>query len=518
LYFAVGSVLMLRYNIFEGDGVSRVANASFALISRDPHLSAIGFVWNPLPGLVEIPLLGLSDWWPELRNHGLAGALQSSLFTAGSALMIRRIALDQGVGSGWRWAAVACFALNPVIIAYGGSGMSEAGELFCLLWCARYLLRWVKFDQIGDLAWAGIALSMGYLVRYEMIPATAGAAGLVVMMTLTRSQGRSRINSAVLAALIVTFPIMAAFTLWALAGWIVNGELFAQLSSQYGNGTQVNLARFQSNGSPDNNWWTIDERLLAMQPFIGIATIAAVARSVLTRTAETLVPLATFGAVLAFSVWGERSGTTFGFVRYYVAAIPMVIVVALVCWRPDSAPSRLGAALVTASLFIAIPVTTLSMLNPIIGNHPLLLGISSLARPSSTATQNKWYRRMSVDERLLADYLDRKNLPDGSVLTDTFTTWGVFQASERPRQFVVTSDYDFGSKLNRPWEQGVRYIVATNSFNSALDAVNKRYPTMWKDGAGIGELVHSGRGAFGQEQYRIYRVLKPPNDKLPAPG
>jgi hypothetical protein len=122
---------------------------------------------------------------------------------------------------------------------------------------------------------------------------------------------------------------------------------------------------------------------------------------------------------------------------------------------------------------------------------------------------------MSVDERLLADYFDRKNLPEGSVLTDTFTTWGLFQASEHPRQFVVTSDYDFGSKLNRPWELGVRYIVATNSGNAALDAINQRYPTMWDDGAGIGELVYSGQGAFGQEQYRIYRVLEPTDDERP---
>jgi hypothetical protein len=410
---------------------------------------------------------------------------------------------------------VACFALNPVIIVYGGSGMSEAGMLFCLLWCARYLLRWVSTDQVGDLAWAGIALGVGYLVRYEMIPATAGAAGLVIVMTLRRSQGRSRIDSAVLSTLIVTFPITAAFILWALAGWVVDGELFAQLSSQYGNATIVDLARTQGYVAQGTHWWTIDQRLLAMQPFVGIAALVAIAHSALSRTADALVPLATFGAVLAFSVWGEYSGTTFGFVRYYVAAIPMVIVIALILWRPAAAPSRVGAALVCASLFIAIPVTAVSMLNPVIGNHQLLLGISSLFGRSSTAMQDQWHRRMSVDERLLADYLDRKNLPEGSVLTDTFTTWGLFQASEHPRQFVVTSDYDFGSKLNRPWELGVRYIVATNSGNAALDAINKRYPTMWDDGAGIGELVYSGEGAFGQEQYRIYRVLEPTDDERP---
>ena len=98
MYFVVGYVLMMRYNMFEADATSRVANAGYVLMSRDPHLSAIGFVWNPLPSLVEIPVLLFARWWPELRTHGLAGVVQSALFMAGSALMVRRIALDRGVG------------------------------------------------------------------------------------------------------------------------------------------------------------------------------------------------------------------------------------------------------------------------------------------------------------------------------------------------------------------------------------------------------------------------------------
>ena len=38
VYFILGTVLVLRYNIFEPDAPNRVANAGFALQSRDPHL------------------------------------------------------------------------------------------------------------------------------------------------------------------------------------------------------------------------------------------------------------------------------------------------------------------------------------------------------------------------------------------------------------------------------------------------------------------------------------------------
>src|SRR5215217_7860157 len=144
LYFAVGAVLILRYNMFDPDAPSRVANAGYALMSRQPHLSAIGFVWNPLPSLVEIPVLQLSRWIPELKTHGLAGVAQSALFMAGAAVMVRRIALDRGVGTAWRWLATVCFALQPMMVIYGASGMSEAAQVFCILWCARHLMQWVN--------------------------------------------------------------------------------------------------------------------------------------------------------------------------------------------------------------------------------------------------------------------------------------------------------------------------------------------------------------------------------------
>ena len=153
LYFGVGYLLTMRYSVFDPDATSRVANAGYVLESRDPHLSAIGFVWNPLPSLVEIPILQLIGWWPELRTHGMAGVVQSALFMSAAAMMVRRIALDRGVGAGWRRLAVAAFAMQPMIVAYGASGMSEAAETFAVLWCVRHLMRWMKAGTPG--IWRG---------------------------------------------------------------------------------------------------------------------------------------------------------------------------------------------------------------------------------------------------------------------------------------------------------------------------------------------------------------------------
>ncbi len=342
-YTAVGCVLILRYNIVEGDGISRVANAGYALWSKDPHLSAIGFVWGPLPSLVEIPVLQLSVWWPELRTRGLAGVVQSAAFTAGCAVLIRLIAMDRSVGSRWQWVAVGCFALNPMIVIYAGTGMSESAMLFCILWMVRYLLRWLDSPRVFDLASVGLALAVGYLVRYETLIAAAGVAALVTGTVFLRSPREERVAATALNALVVLFPIGAAFALFAAAGWIMTAEAFAIISSDYGNASQVQVAAERGFSNVSTDGALLIHRLTSIQPFIGIAVILAATRAVSARRVDPLVPIGAFGTVLAFAAWGQYTGSTFGWYRYFMAAIPMVIVIALAFWTPTTGRSAAGA-------------------------------------------------------------------------------------------------------------------------------------------------------------------------------
>ena len=124
----------------------------------------------------------------------------------------------------------------------------------------------------------------------------------------------------------------------------------------------------------------------------------------------------------------------------------MVICVALACWEPlataaraargwwraDSVPSRVGAGLLCASLTIGLPVTVMAMSNPRIGNQQLQYGLKSLVYPEDYPPSEQWYRRLMVNDRSLAQYFDRKNLPVGSVLMDTFNTLGYLAGVRTP--------------------------------------------------------------------------------------
>jgi 4-amino-4-deoxy-L-arabinose transferase-like glycosyltransferase len=135
--------------------------------------------------------------------------LQSAAFTAGCAVLIRLIADDRGAGARWGWVAVACFALNPMVVIYAGTGMSESAMLFCILWAVRYLLRWLDSPRVFDLASVGLALAVGYLVRYESLIAGAGAAALVAGTTFLRTARGERFAATALSVMVVLFPIVS---------------------------------------------------------------------------------------------------------------------------------------------------------------------------------------------------------------------------------------------------------------------------------------------------------------------
>jgi hypothetical protein len=321
----------------------------------------------------------------------------------------------------------------------------------------------------------------------------------------------------------VLFPIGAAFVLFAAAGWIMTGEAFAIISSDYGNSNQVLVAAERGYNNVSTDGALLAHRLFSMQPFVGIALILAATRAVFIRRIDPLVPIGAFGAVLAFAAWGQLTGSTFGWFRYFMAAIPLVIVIALVFWTPTDRSSdrgrtdirwgRLGAALLGASLLIGIPVTATSLRDPDISNATVLVGVASVVDPGRYPPEDRLDRRIGMVDRSVAAYLDAKALPRGSVLMDTFQTWYLWLGSENPTQFVITSDYDFVSALNRPWESGIRHIVLTNpDTNIDMDAITRRYPTLWADGAGMGELVFAAPGPDGQERYRIYRLVEPPEE------
>ncbi|SEC22672.1 Dolichyl-phosphate-mannose-protein mannosyltransferase [Rhodococcus pyridinivorans] len=529
IYLVVGLWLALDVQYYQGDSLSRVSAARSVLLSRDPHLAAIGFVFTPLTALVQVPLTGLSAWFPGLSAYAVTAVLMSAPFMAGAAVQIHRVACDRGCTPWFVWTVTAVFALNPMIVYYGANGMSEAPFLFALCWAARRLIRWCSTDDIHDLALAGIALALAYLARYDAL--AVGGAVTVFVALLVRYRSRryapgSGWQPAIMDAILVAAPLALAFVAFVVTSWLVTGEWLAQFTSAYGNAAILEQSGGGSSGGLGAIAFSLAETVVlgpALPLLIPVVAVLAWRR----RDLEPLVPFVVFGAVLGFAALSYARGMTFPFLRFYICAIPLLAV-----WVVQLAPRRglltarrpgphavprtedpSGAAPLGAVLLVcSLPVTFVAMGSPTLSQEQHALRTALFPDdndPSEVREKQRQVIAAFSTERRIAEYLDAMDLPPGSVLMDTVYGFAIFSATERPETFVIPSDSDFTAVLNRPSASGVEYILTVpNEGRGTSDAVNRRYPTIYETGSDIAvlELEIPNDGA-DQPDWRLFRVL-----------
>ncbi|MFZ0835774.1 MAG: hypothetical protein WAM92_22435, partial [Mycobacterium sp.] len=199
---------------------------------------------------------------------------------------------------------------------------------------------------------------------------------------------------------------------------------------------------------------------------VPIAVWAVIARLRWHDWQALVVPVALYGAVLSFQGYSYATGSTFGFLRFYIAAVPFAATLALLA-VPDGAlvpgkrrgryappipqPVPLSArrrwvfAAGALALAVSLPVTAWGMGQPKYAPQEYALGAVLSPQPDSVAERKQIEHRIAASfstEREIADFLDRLNLPDSSVLTDTAYGFAVVAASAHPKMYVVPSDVD----------------------------------------------------------------------------
>ena len=525
-YMAVAAVVVLGSHSIIGDAWSRVANAYYVLYSRDPHLAAIGFVWNPLPSFSVIPLLPLKFIWPDIVATGFAASIVSALCMAATVWQIHGIALDWHVRRSARLLVTLLFAFNPMIVYYGANGMSEAMFILTLVIAVRYLARWATNGQTVPLVVAAIALAAAYLTRYEAVVAAAGAVGTVVFISALRRSGtwRERIVEGLADASVLATPFVTVFFTWAIASWLIVGDPFQQFTSIYGVVSQLAVAQsavaqITGQGTSSAYVW-IARQLLGLEPGLLLLGLLGLWVTFRGRWRLTMPAVAVLGAVVAFAIFGFLSGRTLGWLRYTITVIPLASILALAVLAPDperaaeSQPSRrrglagraIGLAAV-AVLAVSVPVGAATMLDP--GQNPQYGGeafqLRPLLFPNEPLSKFTPFGQYDVGHEA-ANYLDALHLGSGAVLVDGAMGFPIILESTNPTQFVTTSDRDFQQALLDPTSFHVKYLLVPEDVGyQSLDALNRQYPNIYESGAGIGQLVT--QFSAGGNSWRLYQVL-----------
>jgi hypothetical protein len=524
-YLTIAYIVVLKDHSLIGDAWSRVANAYYVLYSRDPHLAAIGFVWNPLPSLAVIPLLPLKALWPDIVATGFVGSIVSALCMAGAVWEVHGIAADWQVRRSARLLVTLLFAFNPMILYYGANGMSEAMFILTLVVAVRYLARWAADGQTMPLVVAALALAAAYLTRYEAVVAAVGATGLVILISGWRRSGkpRARIEEGLADAALFATPFVTVLGAWALASWLIVGDPFQQFTSAYGVVSQLSVAQsavaqITGQGTSSAYAW-IGHQIFGLEPGVLVLGLLGVAASLRGRWGLTMPAVAMLGGVVAFAVFGFLTGRTLGWLRYSITAIPLACIVVLAVLAPDHdraarlRRSRVGVLAdramgltAVALIALAIPIGAATMLDP--GQNPQYGGEAFQLRPLLFANEPPSpytpFGQFDVG-RQAATYLDGLHLGNGEVLVDGAMGFPIILESSNAAQFITTPDRDFQEALLDPASFHVKYFLVPEAVGyQSLDAVNRAYPGIYDTGAGVGHLVVGF--SSGGNSWRLYQL------------
>ncbi len=513
-YLVVGFLLALHFHSYSGDAQSRLANGFYVLFGRDPHLAAIGFVWNPLTSLIELPLILLSPVFPALIHEFLAANIMSALAMAGACYQLYRFFEDLDLGPPARWGLLACFALNPMIIYFGSNGLSEALFTFTLVASARHLCRWLRGGQLRSLVISGAWLGWAYMARNEAVGAACLATLVVLAMTYYRTDGppRRRRQAAVTDAVLFAAPVTVAFVGWALVSWIIVGQPFEQLSSAYGTASQLQLigsGAFLGATTIPARFRYVVVAAWSMAPFLPILAILAARKGWRSRDPLVLGVLSILGGVCAFEVAAYSLGQIEWAYRYVIYTISLSVMLAgclaapalisirgglrsmpapwtLVAGRRSfalrSAPALLALALLLpgvistgqAMLYTSVDLADQQVLNWVIWPN------SQAAR--ANPERAKWGAIVAE-----ARNLDNLHLDEGGIMLDNFEPCmpQLVLSSSRPAQFTIPNDRDFKKKLGSPYQFGIRYfLVSAPKGYGSVDALNVEYPSLYTQGIG----------------------------------
>jgi len=520
-YFAGGMWLSLSEDSLMSDALSRTANGYYPLFSRDPHLAAVGFVWNPLPSFVQMPLLPLAQVWPEVASRGLAAIAQSAVFMAGAVAQLRGGLRELRVGRRAAWVLTALFALHPEIAYYGMNGMSEASFLFFLLLATRQLIRWTRTGTANPLAGAGLALGAAYLTRYEAVAAGLGATVFAAGFGYARAAGvpATRRAAAAADAIVVAVPFVFSVAAWAVTSWLVVGSPFAQFTSQDGNTAQTRTFAsgistvIDQSGGPLG--YLLDQSRL-LEPFGLLLLAGALIVSWRRRDVAVLAAVFVLGGAYGFTVLALLAGQTFGWLRFSIVLVPLTTLAAgvLLAAHPvASPPSRSGGRLsgrrrqavhagVCLLLAAALPASAVGLFDPRLAREESYFLTGVFTPDRATAAQRGVLHRYEQD-RSVAGWLDAQHLPSGAVLLDAADGYSVVLSSRRPDQFAITTDPDFGLLLGDPRAHRVRYLVTRSAEEGApADAIRRAYRDIDNDPAF--RLVRVERNAGDLPSWRVY--------------
>lgn len=499
IYLAVAVYISYFLQIYHNDAISRTALGFFTIFGRNPHMAAIGFVWQPLPSLLQIPLIEL------LRPFNLmllSGPLVTSISGTISVTTIYKIGLLLNKKKKLLALTIAIlFGLNPMIILYSAIGTSEAIFIASLLMSTYYFLRWELEVKQQYLLLASIFISLSFWSRYESLPAFAACMILILIRGYVDKLGLKKTESAFLQYI---SPFVYSVFFWMLLNWLIMKNPFYFLNSPYSNSAFTTV--FKSNPtylehsyhSIINSFNYMMKRVLYLAPIVLlISTLPFVLTKLSSKKIKDsmifLFLTAPYFSILMFHVYQLYKGESFGWLRFFTYSIILGSFIALYL----SSKHKILAIASILFLILGIITTGYAMNSNSLGSEE-----ESFVKKIKNASAVLDYSRTYEDQKKIALLM---NNVDGKILLDIDKGFAVPLFSKNPQKYVITSDVDF-VKIVKNYPDYVDWIIIPKpgSNEQNKNKIYTYYPNIWEGKAPSVYLYTQ------IDDWRIFKVEKHP--------
>lgn len=521
LSMAGGWWLVYVAQIFVGDAMARVVQAKSVVLSRDPHLAAVGFVWPPLPSIAEVPfVLALHRFTAPI----FAGQIVSALFAGALAAAMWGQLKRSDVPRRWAIVLTLTVMLNPLVFYSSINGMTEVIFLFFAVAAAGALSSWDPRESKGLLV-AGLLLGASFFVRYEAVAFAAAGVLSVVVMQWRTPRWRERVGAVIIA---FVAPVSYMVILWIVWTWLFLGSPLAFLTGAGSNLYFTESIRLGQNpvlsplyGDPAATVrWALVYLVREFPPFVPL--LAAASAAALVKRDRGIFVLVVFAGVgpafLAFQVY---RGQLLSWSRFWIYAIPFSAILFTTIvrdWRPKR---RNLAYAVAAAVFAVSGLSTLDIMGDTIRSAPDENTFARAVRSADFRTRyGTEYAAIREAAATLDAYMDEE--PEALALVDGLVHGGILLFTRHTGKVAFDADRDFSVLIDRPVDR-VRFILIPGRQPSGAVAQTplvERFNTLHARGAPWAEYLEEFPAYSNSRLYRVYtsKDLAEGKDGVPPPN
>ena len=506
LYLIQGIVCYAILHVGYGDALSRTANAYYVLYSRDPHLASIGFFWPPLPSLLQIPLLPIFKYF---RNLLMAGPLVTSVFGAGSLVLLNIVLARFRIPKKLRWALVILTMLNPNFAHLSAIGMAEPILIFFLLMAIWGYLQM----PYGTRSWiiCGVGLAMAFLVRYESLGVMAGVAVAVfVLFWSDISNVRQELEGKLLAVLVPPAYVVAV---WMFLNWIVMDNPLYFVGSEYSLSTAVDTAKISGLDHAlflawGNIFYTAAytfKRLFEQNLSFVLGALVMTFASIIRKKRKMIGLLIILLDIPIFTAGLVFIGTLPTWFRYWIYIVPFgAIIIAANYTMMKGVWRDIMTGLLVVLFALSIPFSLYTMHTDSTIEFDLQRLSTYIIAPDEEPAlrADDGYYIFYHDGPILAEKIDEFST-EGIVMMDAAKSHFVIINVEHPERLMITNDRDFQETLKDPRGK-VAYMLVPDDDNIFTRNYRGIYDGAFEWAQLVYEFSESTSGTMNN--YRVFKI------------